>query len=405
MFLRSWGLSALHHHIGHLESPCTITSSFNSDLVTAAFEEPVPGSGCVSNGTSLKTGAEVHAISYHGNKGGKIELYLNDNSDNYDFQDPLIIILSSTVKVHWLVRIKHNPKHLKHLAFVVSKGSGIRFVNKKIETKPTIERQGSIPKEDPKLLSWLLNRYDRVTSLSSFSRGTSITLTVGTDSSAPATCDLNQNDTNLSATAVQSKVHPQEGCLVNNKKNMPAKHAYVIELKRVPRGKTFEIDLEIRQHHRNANNKEFWLVLKSPSHVTWHVRTRKVQGYINIVANSYVDMSGIRMHTVAVRSEELKDSGTDLLQWVEYYLGPVVMYASANNTNKIQLTLPQIDTSTTEEEKKITEASEQPELDPQLVLRKAARTECDSETVTVAVSKNVLQVSLKVKVIGHSGVS
>ena len=58
-------------------------------------------------------------------------------------------------------------------------------------------------------------------------------------------------------------------------------------------------------------------------------------------ANSYVDMSGIRMHTVAVRSEELKDSGTDLLQWVEYYLGPVVMYASANNTNKIQLTLPQ----------------------------------------------------------------
>ena len=59
-------------------------------------------------------------------------------------------------------------------------------------------------------------------------------------------------------------------------------------------------------------------------------------------ANSYVDMSGIRMHTVAVRSEELKDSGSDLLQWVEYYLGPVVMYASANNTNKIQLTLPQI---------------------------------------------------------------
>ena len=59
-------------------------------------------------------------------------------------------------------------------------------------------------------------------------------------------------------------------------------------------------------------------------------------------ANSYVDMSGIRMHTVAVRSEELKDSGQDLLQWVEYYLGPVAMYASANNTNKIQLTLPQI---------------------------------------------------------------
>ena len=51
------------------------------------------------------------------------------------------------------------------------------------------------------------------------------------------------------------------------------------------------------------------------------------------------------------------------------------------------------ETSTTEEEMQITEASEQPELDPELVLRKATRTECDSETVTVAVSKNVLQVS------------
>ena len=47
------------------------------------------------------------------------------------------------------------------------------------------------------------------------------------------------------------------------------------------------------------------------------------------------------MHTVAVRSEELKDSGRDLLLWVEYYLGPVAMYASVNNSNKIQITLPQ----------------------------------------------------------------
>ena len=53
-------------------------------------------------------------------------------------------------------------------------------------------------------------------------------------------------------------------------------------------------------------------------------------------------MSGIRMHTVAVRSEELKASGEDLLRWVGYYLGPVAMYTSVNNSNKIQITLPQI---------------------------------------------------------------
>lgn len=391
MFLRSWGLSALHHHIDHSYSPCTSTSPFDSDLVTAAFEEPVSGTGCVSNGTDLKTGAEVHAISYHGNKGGKIELYLNDNSDNHDFQEPLIIILSSKVKVHWLVRIKHNPNDLRRHLFIISKGSGIRFVNKKIEKKPTVERQGSIPNVDSELLSWLLDKYGGVTSLSSFRKGTSFTLTVGTDASAPATCDLNQNNANLSATAVQSQSHPLEGCLVNNKKNMLSKHAYVIELKRVPRGKTFEIDLEIRRQSRLMANKEFWLVLKSPSHVTWHVRTRKVQGYINIVANSYVDMSGIRMHTVAVRSEELKDSGQDLLQWVEYYLGPVAMYASANNTNKIQLTLPQIDISAPGEDTKVTKPPEQPKLSPKLVLKKAVQTECDTETVTVAVGKVVLE--------------
>ena len=36
------------------------------------------------------------------------------------FQQPLIIILSSNVKVHWLIRIKHNPKDLKQHLFVVS---------------------------------------------------------------------------------------------------------------------------------------------------------------------------------------------------------------------------------------------------------------------------------------------
>ena len=51
------------------------------------------------------------------------------------------------------------------------------------------------------------------------------------------------------------------------------------------------------------------------------------------------------------------------------------------------------DAFSTDEEPKITEASEQPDLDPALVLRKAAQTECDSESVTVAISKNVLQVS------------
>ena len=65
------------------------------------------------------------------------------------------------------------------------------------------------------------------------------------------------------------------------------RHAYIIELKKVPRGQTFEVDLEIRRQSRQTVDKEFWLVLKSPSQVTWHVHTRKVQGYINIVVCNF----------------------------------------------------------------------------------------------------------------------
>ena len=63
--------------------------------------------------------------------------------------------------------------------FQVSKGSGIRFLNKRIEKRPRLERQGGIPNSDTEFLTWLLNRYEAVTSLSSFNAGTSITLTTG----------------------------------------------------------------------------------------------------------------------------------------------------------------------------------------------------------------------------------
>lgn len=397
MFLHSWSLSAFHQ-IDHSYSPCKITSPFISDLVTASTEEVLSGVGCISNGTAEQTGAEVHVINYKSERGSRVELYIKDSSYNSNFQVPVIIILSSNVKVHWFIRIKHNPTDLKQHLFVVSKGSGIRFTNKHISERPQIDKQGGIPSGNTELLSWLLDKYGAVTSLSSFTGGTSITLTVGRDSSAPASCSLQENQDELSAAAVERTSHSLEGCLVNNRENMLSKHAYIIELKKVPKGKTFEVDLEIRRQSRETANKEFWLVLKSPSHVTWHVHTRKVQGYINIVANSYVDMSGIRMHTVAVRSEELKASGEDLLRWVGYYLGPVAMYTSVNNSNKIQITLPQIDLQMPEEDKPIVSRPQEPPVQPKdpkkekkLVLKTALQTECDSETVTVAIDKVVLE--------------
>ena len=65
----------------HSYSPCKITSPFNSDLVTASLEEALSGTGCVSNGTEPKTGAEVHAIRYHSDRPQTVELYLKTNSN------------------------------------------------------------------------------------------------------------------------------------------------------------------------------------------------------------------------------------------------------------------------------------------------------------------------------------
>ena len=47
------------------------------------------------------------------------------------------------------------------------------------------------------------------------------------------------------------------------------------------------------------------------------------------------------MEPVAIRSEELRDSGMELLRWIEHYLGPVALYTAMNDTNFIQITLPE----------------------------------------------------------------
>ena len=51
------------------------------------------------------------------------------------------------------------------------------------------------------------------------------------------------------------------------------------------------------------------------------------------------------------------------------------------------------DISAPGEDTKVTKPPEQPKLSPKLVLKKAVQTECDTETVTVAVGKVVLEVS------------
>jgi hypothetical protein len=59
--------------------PCKVSSPFNPDLASAFLEaEILPTSGCMTNATSRKSGAEIHVINYQGSKEQNVELLLND---------------------------------------------------------------------------------------------------------------------------------------------------------------------------------------------------------------------------------------------------------------------------------------------------------------------------------------
>lgn len=53
-----------------------------------------------------------------------------------------------------------------------------------------------------------------------------------------------------------------------------------------------------------------------------------------------VDLRGIRMHTVALRREEMVASGVDLIRWVDYYIAYVQAYTLVSSANVVHLLLP-----------------------------------------------------------------
>ncbi|XP_060593692.1 transforming growth factor beta receptor type 3-like isoform X2 [Ruditapes philippinarum] len=366
--------------------PCKVSSPFNPDLASAFLEaEILPTSGCMTNATSRKSGAEIHVINYQGSKEQNVELLLND-FEKKGFDEPFVIILSSNVTVYWQIRLRQNPKKSWKHTFVVAKGSGLRFAYKHLSSRPTISKPKNLPFESDDLLTWVTKRYSVVTTFTSVPGGNHLTLTVGKaqqSSSSSATCSLTSSDLEEPNVKVISMVsQPVEGCLMQDRYPGPIyKVAYVIELKEVPDVDKFEVHLDLRGHSRQHGERETKLVLKAPSQVTWRVYTKKMQGLIHIVANSYVDMAGIRVETVSVRSEELRETGLDLLRWVQYYLDvPISMYTSMNNSNRIQISFPEI-----------VEKDDRTVKQMKNNLRIALRTECDTKAVTVSVDKTVLQ--------------
>ncbi|XP_060555274.1 uncharacterized protein LOC132716114 [Ruditapes philippinarum] len=117
-----YGLAAIHQarRWRLSEMPCKVSSPFNPDLASAFLEaEILPTSGCMTNATSRKSGAEIHVINYQGSKEQNVELLLND-FEKKGFDEPFVIILSSNVTVYWQIRLRQNPKNLGKHTFVVS---------------------------------------------------------------------------------------------------------------------------------------------------------------------------------------------------------------------------------------------------------------------------------------------
>ncbi|XP_052790048.1 uncharacterized protein LOC128224280 [Mya arenaria] len=399
LVMEVWACLAATQHLRHwqqAEVPCTIGSALDTPLISAHLERPVAATGCTANNSATETRTEVHVIRYHGEAKENLELTIEDMTKS-DFEFPMVIVLVSDVKVYWHVRILRQPEHLRKHTFVVSHGSGFRFANKKMVTKPTIQKPRRLPYDIDQLATWLKMKFPVLTSFTTLDGGHSIRLEVGKASSLPEAisdtpCDVNRADnTALSAGATMALKQSINGCLLPHRFSSQSKLVYVVELGNVGTLEPYLVSLEVTletppipkgrrpRSRKPESGRVFWLVLKSPPNVEWHVHSKQKDEFIMIVANSDVDMSGLEMD-VGVRSELLEESGHDLLRWVEYYLGPIAMYAAVNNSNHIQISVPHSD--------------EKPKLTPrhiQEVLRGAMTVSCDTSSLTVALPRKLLE--------------
>ncbi|XP_052221013.1 uncharacterized protein LOC127837737 [Dreissena polymorpha] len=413
------GMAAVNsQHLQMTDVPCTVTSPFESPLISAHLEKLVTSSGCVTNNTNPETGAEVHVIRFHGKLEANVELRLEDPYKT-NFDKPIVVVLASDVKVFWHVRIQNQPEQLQQHTFIVSHQSGFRFANKNIRTRPKIIKPKTVPFETSDLVTWVTSKFTTVTTYTSLDGGQEVTLDIGKAVMMPQALGQSSEclnnlmqtgtDQQLAARATQSVQQPLTGCQIRHRFTPNTKIVYVIELKNVDTRTPLRVDVHLtlesnpepepqtegqqrfRSRHGNhgrqgQQDKSFWLVLKSPPNVQWYAHCKQKDGFIAILHNSEstVDGEGLKPEYEA-RVELLKESGMDLVRWASYYLDSVALYTAVNNSNRIDIKVPYI----VEQKLAPRQIKE--------VLKNSMTLECDSEQVTVAVPRRELE-SLQLKV-------
>ncbi|XP_061165470.1 transforming growth factor beta receptor type 3-like [Saccostrea echinata] len=378
--------------------PCKIAFPMNTQYISAYYDTVIQGKGCTSSATT-NSSAEVHAINLLNagpvfrNDMAEVHLLIKSRIEEKAYLEPFIYVLNSRQPVRWKIRTDITLASKKRHLFVIPSYSSIRLVSSGQKKQV---RKNTMPQDTAALMSWVKTEYKALTSYTELRRGNQMTLSIGLDKNAASDCVIQENSSQkLNVMAKFEQPELSSGCIVPQ--TDISRVAYIIEVEQVSRVSNttaaIEAHLDIRSMSKKRIQKDFWLVLKSPDHVNWRVSTHKLQGYIDIVANSYVDMQRIRMDPVNVRRDEISATNQGLIRWVEDYLGPVAMYTKVNLANKIKLVLPD------------TASSNSPKLNPthidpfsvqgytKTVIRRVLQTECDGTgRIIVHMIKSVMKI-------------
>ncbi|KAK6195625.1 hypothetical protein SNE40_001013 [Patella caerulea] len=376
---------------------CEITTPYNSAYISAYLRHFTAGRGCSTNNTSPSKQA-VHVVNLDvkqqlaDGKRSKIHLRIEPlttelNGYNY-YGRPLVFVLISNKPVKWKVEFADiGSAKIKHL-FVVPSHSSIRFKKSVIKVRGRkMPIKENINKTD--LVNWARRRFKAVTTYSEV-EGTSIFFRVGTEAESGRNCDLNDlSETKFVMTSYKD-YQTITGCTTQGRRHFLSKPVYIIELQQAPQPSTSEaqIDLEITSFNNEALTKDFYLILKSPNHIKWKIRSRKIQGWIDIVTDAEADLKDIRMQTVASRQEIMTNlTGDKLIEWAEKYIAAVETYISIKVANQIKLILPSNGVEKTKKERNQLFDSN----DMKVNLHKIIQTQCADGKMTIYIPNYLLQ--------------
>ncbi|KAK7453346.1 hypothetical protein BaRGS_00039637, partial [Batillaria attramentaria] len=342
---------------------CRIQPNFDPQYVAAYLMHYRPGRGCYSNSSS-PSHQLVHVIN----------LKLDDVTDQStrkqvvlkiepkDFtriessdgeknsvevhERPLVFVLNSEQPVKWKVEVSNKfPAHNRQL-YLIPKHSTIRF-KKRRNGAQARGRRRVMPTalDEHQFLLWVKRRFKAVTSYSEV-EGEKLLFYVGIAEGSSSECRLNEMQPSPYALMAHMERQAVSGCTSTGMQNVLERPVYIIELLDVPphvldAGK--QVELDIMSSSGKEIEHDFYLVLRSPESIKWVLRSHRIQGWIDVVSDADVDLRGIRMHTVALRHEEMESTGNDLINWAEYYVAPVRAYTAVTSANIIQLLLPSLD--------------------------------------------------------------